>query len=77
AALTLSATLLPGTKWNEENQSMIINKKDYAGYSLFTTHHRTKNIPDPKIIEEFMVKRAKELNKVQKTYIWGTAFQNC
>lgn len=76
AALTLSATLLPGTVWNKENQNMIINKNDYAGYSLFTTHHQTKNIPNPKIIEEFMVKRAKELNKVQKTYNWGTAFPN-
>jgi len=76
AALTLSATLLPGTKRNKENKSMIINEKDYAGYSLFMTHHKTKNITDPKIIEEFMIRRAKELNKVQKTYIWGTAFQN-
>ncbi|MDP3836690.1 MAG: cobalamin-dependent protein [bacterium] len=77
AALTLSATLLPGTIWNKNNPDMIINKKDYAGYSLFTTHHRTKNIADPKIIEEYMVKRTKELNVIQKTFRWGTAFPNC
>jgi hypothetical protein len=76
AALTLSATLLPGTKWNMENRENIVNPKDYAGYSLFTTHHRTERIPDPSVIEAFMVRRAKEMNEVQKTYSWGSAFPN-
>jgi hypothetical protein len=76
ACYTLVATLLPGTKWNKENRGMIINERDYPGYSLFTTHHRTKNIPDPRIIEGFMIRRSQELNKVQKTFSWGSAFPN-
>ena len=76
AVYTLVATLLPGTKWNMDNHQEIINEKDYPGYSLFTVHHRTLNIPDPKTIEEFFIERAKELNKVQKSYSWGSAFPN-
>lgn len=76
AVYTLVATLLPGTKWNEDNHQEIINEKDYPGYSLFTVHHRTLNIPDPRIIEKFFIERAKELNKVQKSYKWASAFPN-
>ena len=75
AALTLSATLLPGTKWFKENENLIINKLDYSGYSLFTTHHKTKNL-SPIEIEELIVKRTKELNSIQNTYNWQTAFPN-
>lgn len=74
AALTLIATSLPATKWYGEHRQDIINEKDYAGYSLFTAHSRTKNIPNPIIIEEFMVRRTKELREVQITPVWGSAF---
>lgn len=76
AVYTLVATLLPGTKWNLENRHMIINERDFPGYSLFTVHHRTSNISDPRIIEEFIFRRAKELNGIQKSYPWGSAFPN-
>jgi len=77
AVYTLVATLLPGTKWNTDNHEKIINEKDYPGYSLFTVHHKTKNITDPRTLEEIIIKRAKELNKVQKSYHWGSPFSNC
>lgn len=76
AALTLSATMLPGTSWFNANKHNVVNVYDYSGYSLFATHHRTKNIPDPSKIEELVVKRTKELNSIQDTYNWQTAFPN-
>jgi hypothetical protein len=76
AALTLVATLLPATKWYREHESDIVDARDYAGYSLFTVHARTLNIPDPRIIERFLIRRAKSLNSVQQTYPWGSAFPN-
>ncbi|MDT9209622.1 MAG: cobalamin-dependent protein [Limnospira sp. PMC 1286.21] len=76
AALTLSATMLPGTVWFKNNYKNIINTRDYPGYSLFTTHHRTENIPNPSTIEELIVHRTKELNNLQSTYNWQTAFPN-
>lgn len=76
AALTLSATMLPGTAWFNNNKHNIINIEDYPGYSLFTTHHKTDNIPDPSKIEELVVRRTKELNELQGTYNWQTAFPN-
>lgn len=75
-ALTLSATMLPGTKWYEENGHNIINKNDIAGFSLFPTHHKTKNLPDPRLIEELFALRTKELNSIQNTYNWQTPFPN-
>jgi len=75
AALCLSATMLPGTKWYESNGYNIVNKRDYEGYSLFTTHHRTEHL-EPKEIEELMITWTKGLDDVQKTYSWGTAFPN-
>jgi len=75
AALCLSATMLPGTRWYESNGHNIVNKKDYAGYSLFATHHRTEHL-EPKEIEEMMITWTKGLDDVQKTYHWGTAFPN-
>ncbi|MDF9844113.1 MULTISPECIES: cobalamin-dependent protein [unclassified Paenibacillus] len=75
-ALTLSATLLPGTQWYDNFGSSIVNKNDIPGYSLFTTHHRTENLPDPRIIEELFVLRTKELNSIQSTYNWQTPFPN-
>jgi radical SAM superfamily enzyme YgiQ (UPF0313 family) len=75
SALCLSATMLSGTKWYETNGHNIVNKKDFAGYSLFTTHHRT-NFLEPKEIEELMITWTKSLDDVQKTYHWGTAFPN-
>ncbi|MGV8162811.1 MAG: B12-binding domain-containing radical SAM protein [Candidatus Nanoarchaeia archaeon] len=76
AALCLSATMLPGTKWYDSNGHNIINKKDYSGYSLFTTHHRTEYL-EPKQIEEFMIRWTKELDKIQETHKYQTAFPNC
>lgn len=76
AALSLSATMLPGTKWFKTNKHNIINQKDWPGYSLFTTHHRTENIKNPKTIEYYMIKRSKELDAYQQTYHWETAFPN-
>lgn len=75
SALCLSATMLPGTKWYQENGHNIVNKHDYPGYSLFTTHHRTEFM-EPTEIEECMVKWLKELDPVQKTYSWQTTFYN-
>jgi len=75
-ALTLSATLLPGTKWYNNHKHDIVNLDDIAGYSLFTTHHITKNFPDSRIIEELFILRTKELNSIQNTYNWQTAFPN-
>lgn len=75
-ALTLSATMLPGTKWYEDNGHNIINKKDILGYSLFTTHHKTDNLPDPQLIEELFALRTKELNSIQQTFNWQTPFPN-
>ncbi len=75
SALCLSATMLPGTVWYNINGYNIVNKKDYAGYSLFATHHRTEHF-SPKEIEELMVTWTKELDNFQKTYHWGTAFPN-
>jgi len=75
AALCLSATMLPGTSWYRDNRQNIINLHDYPGYSLFTVHHRTPHL-HPRKIEEFMIRWTKELNPVQKTYNWGTAFPN-
>lgn len=75
AALCLSATMLPGTRWYDSNGHNIVNKKDYPGYSLFTTHHRTEHL-EPKQIEEFMIRWTKELDDVQNTYKYQTAFPN-
>jgi len=67
--------MLPGTKWFGSNGQNIVNKKDYAGYSLFTTYHKTDFLK-PEEIEECMIKWVKELDSVQRTYHWGTAFPN-
>jgi hypothetical protein len=75
AALTLSATMLPGTSWFRTNGHNIISQDDAAGYSLFTTHHRTHQL-SPSDIEELVVLRTKELNAMQDTYNWQTAFPN-
>jgi len=75
AALCLSATMLPGTKWYKSNGHNIVNKEDHAGYSLFATHHRTEHL-EPKEIEELMITWMKGLDDVQGTYHWGTAFPN-
>lgn len=75
AALCLSATMLPGTRWFDLNGHNIVNKKDYPGYSLFTTHHKT-DFMSPTEIEEAMIKWLKGLDDVQKTYFWQTAFPN-
>lgn len=75
-ALTLSATLLPGTKWYNDYKNTIVNLNDTPGYSLFTTHHTTKNLPDPRMIEELFILRTKELNSIQSTYNWQTPFPN-
>jgi len=75
SALCLSATMLPGTRWYESNGHNIVNKKDYAGYSLFATHHRTDHL-EPKDIERLMATWTKSLDEVQKTYHWGTGFPN-
>ncbi len=75
SALALSATMLPWTKWFNENKDNIVNLEDYPGYSLFTTHHRTKNFT-PTQIEELMVRWNKELFWIQKTYKRGTWFPN-
>ena len=75
AALTLSATMLPGTAWYRYNGHNIISKEDAAGFSLFTTHHKTDKL-SPFDIEELVVLRTKELNDMQKTYNWQTAFPN-
>jgi radical SAM superfamily enzyme YgiQ (UPF0313 family) len=75
SALCLSATMLPGTRWYETNGHNIIDKRDYAGYSLFTTHHKTPNL-EPSKIEEMMIRWLKGLDDVQKTYPWQTAFPN-
>lgn len=74
ADLTLTATLLPGTRWYDNNKQNLVNPNDWAGYSLFVSHYGTENIPNPKVMEYFMVKRVKELDKYQRTYNWGTAF---
>jgi radical SAM superfamily enzyme YgiQ (UPF0313 family) len=73
AALPLSATMLPGTKWYNQNGHNIVNQKDWAGYSLFTTHHSTDKLA-PKDIEKAMVDWVKGLSDVQKIYKWGSAF---
>lgn len=75
-ALTLSATLLPGTAWYAKHKDAIVNVNDIPGYSLFTTHHRTENLPNPQMIEELFILRTKELNSIQSTYNWQTPFPN-
>jgi radical SAM superfamily enzyme YgiQ (UPF0313 family) len=75
-ALPLSATMLPGTKWFHENRQNIVNQFDWSGYSLFTTHHGTANFK-PQEIEILMIRWLKEMDGVQKTYPWQTAFPNC
>jgi radical SAM superfamily enzyme YgiQ (UPF0313 family) len=75
SALPLSATMLPGTKWFANNGHNIINKKDYSGYSLFATHHRTDYFQAAEI-EELMICWLKGLDKTQKAFFWQTAFPN-
>ena len=75
AALTLSATMLPGTVWYNTNGHNIVSHMDIPGFSLFTTHHRTDKLT-PRDIEEMVVLRTKELNSMQDTYNWQTAFPN-
>lgn len=75
SALSLSATMLPATKWYASNGHNIENKKDYAGFSLFATHHSTPHM-SPRDIEISMIRWSKKLDAVQKTYKWGTGFPN-
>jgi len=73
AALPLSATMLPGTRWFESNGHNIVDRSDWAGYGLFATHHRTDHF-SPQEIEELMIRWLHELEDVQVLYPWGTAF---
>lgn len=73
AALPLSATMLPGTVWYQHNRQNIVNKEDYPGYSLFSTHHRTDHL-EPQDIERMMIEWIKGLEDVQRVYAWGSAF---
>lgn len=75
-ALTFSATVLPGTAWYWQHGSLIVSKSDYLGHSLFTTHHRTRTIDDPRDIERWVIERNQTLNAIQTSYAWGTAFPN-
>jgi len=75
SALALSATMLPGTEWDKTNGHNIVNPRDYPGFSLFATHHKTPNL-SPREIEEEMIRWNQDLGEVQKTYKWGTAFPN-
>lgn len=73
AALPLSATMLPGTVWYQTNGHNIVNKRDFPGYSLFTTHHKTDHLSSQEI-EILMIRFLKELEDVQRVFPWGTAF---
>jgi hypothetical protein len=72
-ALPLSATMLPGTKWYQNNGQNIIDKNDWPGYSLFATHHRTEHFTAQEI-ETLMIRWYKEMEEVQKNPSWGCAF---
>ena len=73
ASFALSATMLPGTNWYKSNGHNIVNKKDYPGFSLFATHHRTPFL-EPQDIERLTISWMKELRDVQQTFPWQTAF---
>ncbi len=73
SALPLSATMLPGTEWHSRNGYNIVHPLDWAGFSLFTTHHRTDHML-PRDIERLMVRTVKELGDVQQAGPWQTAF---
>jgi len=73
AALPLCATMLPGTRWHDMNGHNIVNKEDYAGYSLFTAHHRTVHFR-PHEVEMMMVEWNQRLADVQRTLPWFSAF---
>lgn len=75
AALCFSATILPGTKRFEKNGNNIIDKCDYPGYSLSSTHHRTEQFT-PREIEELMVTRTKNLSDIQSFEKRNSAFPN-
>lgn len=73
SALPLSATMLPGTEWHKRNGHNIVHRDDWAGYNLFSTHHRTDHMT-PHEIEECMVRCVQELADVQKIGPWQCAF---
>lgn len=73
SALPLSATMLPGTQWHARNGHNIVHPDDWAGYNLFSTHHRTDHMT-PREIEVCMVRSVRELADVQQIGPWQSAF---
>ncbi len=73
SALPLSATMLPGTEWHRRNGHNIVHPGDWAGYNLFSTHHRTEHM-NPREIEECMIRCVRELADVQHIMPWQCAF---
>lgn len=73
SALPLSATMLPGTEWYTRNGHNIVHPDDWAGYNLFSTHHRTDHMT-PREIEGCMVRCVQELADVQRIAPWQCAF---
>lgn len=73
AALPLSATMLPGTDWHRDNGHNVVHPDDWAGYNLFSTHHRTAHM-GPREIEKCVADAVRGLSDVQDIRPWQCAF---
>ncbi len=75
-SMTFVTSTLPGTKLHREHHQNIVNSADWAGYSNFVPQSTTQKVGNIKDIERMTVKRNQEMNKVQKSYSWGSTFPN-
>ena len=75
-SLTFVASTLPGTKWYGEYDGGIVDKEDWASYSIFVPQSTIDGVDDIKDIERMAIKRNQKMNEVQDTYSWGSAFSN-
>jgi tRNA A37 methylthiotransferase MiaB len=75
-SMTFVTSTLPGTALYQKHSAKIVNKNDWAAYSNFVPQSTTGQVSDIREVETLTVKRNQEMNKVQKSYSWGSAFAN-
>ncbi|MBS3123728.1 cobalamin-dependent protein [Candidatus Woesearchaeota archaeon] len=75
-SMTFVTSTLPGTKLYRGYLQHIVNLNDWAAYSNFVPQSRTDKVQEIKSIERITIERNQQMNKVQKSYPWGSAFPN-
>lgn len=75
-SMTFVTSTLPGTKLHREQRVKIVNNNDWAAYSNFVPQSKTDRVPNIRDIEKVTIKRNQQMNNVQTSHTWSSAFPN-